>query len=247
MRLPLKAQEAQFIKRYKRFFADVILEERPLTVHVPNSGSMKGCLNPDSRCLITLHGDPKKKLPGTLHFIRGEHSWVGVDTSLPNKIVAEILREKKYPRWNFLNFASEVKINDESRLDFVGWNFENSNKPSPEDFKNAENKFHCIEVKNVSLVENRIARFPDAESVRAQKHLKELMHMVQMGHDAEILFVTQRTDFDRFEPAIDIDPDYARLFNQALISGVRASMIETKVEVVEGQLELISHLREDIF
>src|SRR5262249_37620821 len=76
-------REGRFIKRYKRFFADVRLGGEVVVAHVPNTGSLKSCLFEDAACLVSESNNPARKLKATLHFLKTPTSWVGVNTSLP--------------------------------------------------------------------------------------------------------------------------------------------------------------------
>lgn len=217
MKFSKKLIEGKFLKRYKRFFADIEIDGETAVAHVPNSGSMKGCNTPYSTCLVTYSNDPKRKLKYTLEMIQAPNSWVGVNTQVPNKIVKEALQD-----WLYKDYAMmfcEAKINEKSRLDFaLSKDLEVNFKKV--DLKNGADKFHFIEVKNVSLVENDIAKFPDAVTERGQKHLEDLMQLIDWGHTAEILFTIQRTDGKVFSPASDIDPKYAQLLKKAYDHGV---------------------------
>ncbi len=216
-----------FLKRYKRFFADIQLGSEIVIAHVANTGSMKSCNQPGQPCLLSRATNPERKLKFSLEAIQapseiaseisGEGnaaSWVGVNTAWPNYLVKEALANKSFSHWNaFDAFKSEVKLNAETRIDFV---LENTNK----------GRKRYLEVKNVSLalgdfLNNKgIAQFPDSVTERGQKHLRELIKMVNDGHQAEIFFCVQRSDCSVFSPADDIDPEYGKLLRQAHQAGV---------------------------
>jgi sugar fermentation stimulation protein A len=160
-------------------------------------------------------------------------SWVGVNTQIPNKIVREAVEAKLLPHWkNYDYYQAEAKINEKSRLDFVLsdreiYDFKTIN------LKTSKEKFHFVEVKNVSLVEDGIAMFPDAVTERGQKHLEELMKLIDMGHTAEILFTIQRTDATVFRAAHEIDPDYAKLLKKAKDHCVLITPLQCKLSSQE--------------
>lgn len=212
--------EGTFLKRYKRFFADVELNGETVVAHVANSGSMRGCNMPDMPCLVSVNDDPARKLKYTLEMVKTPTSWVGVNTQIPNKIVKEALEQNLFKELSdYKKIQPEAKINDKSRLDFAL-----SKNPDVEfkkvDLKKGSDKFHFIEVKNVSLVEDKVAKFPDSVTERGQKHLQDLMELIDHGHTCEILFTIQRTDGKIFAPASDIDPDYAEILKKASDHGV---------------------------
>ncbi len=227
-----KLQEGIFLKRYKRFFADIEWQGQQITAHVPNTGSLKSVNNPGQHCLFSMSDDPKRKLKYTLQMIKSpEGTWVGVNTAVPNVIMREaLLRVVGHPgivgtfaHWSHFDHAKhEHKINEESRLDFVLT-------------KDGSNKMHFIEVKNVTLAENGVAKFPDAVSERGQKHLRELMALMEKGHTAELVFTIQRHDCGSFAPADDIDPTYGKLLREASQKGLRISplVVDLSPESVE--------------
>lgn len=222
----------RFIKRYKRFFADIETPEGALTIHVPNTGSLKGCLEEGAECLYSPSTDPKRKLKGTLQFLKVKNTWVGVNTSLPNHLVKELWESGAVSHWKGLGFLKlEHKINEKTRIDMVL-------APSKEDFEK-QHRLHFIEVKNVTLAEEDLALFPDAVTARGQKHLMELMELQKQGFTTEILFVVQRTDCGRFSACAEIDAKYAELLKQAQNAGVRISAYPCRIDKKKG-VELLN-------
>lgn len=227
--------EGVFLKRYKRFFADIEWKGETLTAHVPNTGSMKSVNNPGALCLFSHSDNPERKLKQTLEMIKAPSgSWVGVNTATPNTIVRETLLglvgqksgdlPKNWQHWaDFDEVKPEYKISAETRLDFA------LSK------KNSDKK-HFIEVKNVTLAEGKVALFPDAETTRGQKHLQELMDLMDQGHTAEILFTIQRGDCTEFSPADDIDPEYGKLLRKASQKGLKISPFIVDLSPVEAVL-----------
>jgi sugar fermentation stimulation protein A len=233
MNFPAPLLSGRFLKRYKRFFADIeTLEGEKLTLHVPNTGSLKGCLIEGTECLYTLSSDPNRKLKGTLHFLKMEKSWIGVNTSLPNQLVKELWEKRPLSHWeNFKFVKMEHKINPKTRLDMVL-------SPSEEHFSGGRN-LHFIEVKNVTLAEGSLALFPDAVTSRGQKHLEELIALRRAGHTAEILFVVQRTDCESFSACSAIDPVYAEKLRDAHEAGVRITALPCVIDKKKG-VELVN-------
>lgn len=243
MSLDLTLRKGVFQKRYKRFFADIEFNGEVITAHCPNTGSMMGLTKAGNDCLFSTNDDPNRKLKHTLHMIRSAQSWVGVDTSLPNKLVAHLFANNPLPHWQkFDRHQSEVKINAESRIDLVLWNSQ-EHSVSKWNHKNLASPLHLIEIKNVTLSENGIAMFPDAVTTRGLKHLEELIHFTKNGFTCEMVFVIQRTDCSRFRAADHIDPDYAAKLKEARKTGVKITplpcLINEKSVVLESrELEL---------
>lgn len=217
--------EGTFLKRYKRFFADIRYNNEVVVAHVANTGSMKGLLTSETRCRMTYLDSPTRKLKFTLQALHDGNSWVGINTALPNGLVREAFENKKIMHWlGYETIASEVKINKESRLDHK---LSSPGKPD-----------HFIEVKNVTLAENGVARFPDSVTARGLKHLGELAKLIDEGFTAEMVFVVQRTDCAVFEPAHDIDPEYAKGLAEAKKAGVKLTAYP--VEFSDDGIELVT-------
>ncbi len=203
-----------FLKRYKRFFADVRLGKDIVVAHVANTGSLKSALVAEQKCLLTEAESEERKLRYSLQAVELPSGWVGVNTAWPNLLAKEAFEAQIFPHWKaYDQIQSEVKISKETRLDLLLTNSKTGKK-------------HYVEIKNVSMasgdVTNKkgLAQFPDAVTERGQKHLRELMHLVEQGHSAELLFVLQRQDCIAFAPADEIDPVYGKLLREAKKAGV---------------------------
>lgn len=235
MDLKQNFSEGILLKRYKRFLADIQIDEKVITVHVPNTGSMKSCNEPGSPCLFSTHNDPNRKIPYTLEAVKANNTWVGVNTSWPNKLAVECFNQKFFNHWiKFDRYQTEVKISKDSRIDLVLWS---STSISEQKLKashfteldslakstaisQSSRGLHLVEIKNVTLKEGESALFPDAVTERGQKHLRELMHFMDLGMTAEMLYVIQRDDCSKFQPAWNIDPVYSQLLLEAKTKGL---------------------------
>jgi len=209
------------LSRYKRFLADIRLENgQVVTAHCPNSGSMKGCKTPGSRVYLSFHDKPSRRLKYTWELVEANRVWVGINTGLPNKLVKEAIEESRIPELReYTGIRSEVKFGRNSRIDLL--------------LENPVGQCY-VEIKNVTLVENGQAQFPDAITLRGQKHIKELMRAVKMGYRAVLFFVVQRQDATSFAPADDIDPEYGRLLRQAVKNaGVEILVYQTRISSQE--------------
>lgn len=224
MKFELPTETGVIHKRYKRFMSDIELNNgEQVVAHVPNTGSMKTCWEPNWKVLVTKSDDPKRKLKYTLQMTHNGNSWIGVNTALTNKLVQEALENQVIKELSdYKNIKPEQKILD-SRIDF----FLSEGKQSDA----------YVEVKNVTLLgkENQ-ALFPDAVSTRGQKHLKDLTELVKSGHRAVMLYVVNREDVETFSPADTIDPKYGQLLREASKAGVeilayQCSLSETEIKI----------------
>lgn len=205
----------QLVKRYKRFLADVILDDgREVTAHCTNSGTMKSCIEEGAEVWLSPVDDPKRKTQFTWEMIRIEGDWVGINTSNPNALAFEWINEGLIPGLEGMTgLRREVKWED-SRFDLYG---EGTGGPC------------FIEVKNVTLKEGDRALFPDAVTERGRKHLNTLIRVKRSGIRATMLYVVQRMDVTLFSPAREIDPAYAVALDEAVRQGVEIMVAQAKV------------------
>ena len=223
MKFDIPLIKTKFIKRYKRFFVDVSLNNQILTAHCPNSGSMMGLLNEGETAWISTSNNKERKLKYTLEILENNHQMVGVNTQLTNKIVEEALLSKKIKDLEaFNNIKREAKFNDATRFDFL--------------LSNKKNKAY-VEVKNVTLKrEKDFAEFPDAPTTRGQKHLLELINAKKKGYQVFLIFLIQREDCNFFKISKDIDEKYYENFIEAKKKGVNFLCYSSKMSNKEINL-----------
>lgn len=214
--------EGKFIKRYKRFFADIdIGQDSPQIVvaHNVNTGTMKTCLGDNWKSLISFHDSPTRKLKYSFEMIHNGLTWIGINTSLTNSLAIEAIKNGTIKELqNYSNIKPEAKIGD-SRIDIL--------------LSNSESDLCYVEVKNVTLVENNVAMFPDAVTERGQKHLQELMSLKKNNIRAVMLFIVQREDCNIFSTSNPIDKKYSELLNQAISEGVEVLVYQCQLSPEE--------------
>ena len=189
-------QPATLIQRYKRFLADVVTPEgKTLTLHCPNTGAMTGCATPGDTVWYSTSENTKRKYPHTWEITETQSgAFICVNTLRANQLVKEALTHGTIPELvGYGTHKSEVKYGDESsRIDFM---------------LQAEDRPECyIEVKSVTLAEQENGYFPDAVTLRGQKHLRELMSVAAAGKSAVLLFAGLHSAIERVSPARPIDP-----------------------------------------
>jgi len=218
---------ATLVKRYKRFLADVILEDgSEITVYCPNTGSMKSCSAPGSRVCISLSENKERKYPYTLEMIEIDGTWIGVNTGLTNHIVAEAIERGEIAGFEKIDsLKREVTVTKGTRLDMMV-------------LKGSEKTY--IEVKNCSLVEEGVAMFPDAVTKRGTKHLEELCQCAKKGHKAVIFYLVQRTDCSSFQPAKHIDSLYAETLQR--VHGEGVAILAYQAEVSPESIKVVRQL-----
>ena len=211
------------IKRYKRFLADVLLDDGTQVVaHCTNSGSMKSCLENGAEVYLTHNPDPKRKTKFTWEMIKINGDWVGINTLIPNKLAFDaVLNGSIKGLDSYTRVKREVKWED-SRFDIWAEN-------------NEETCF--IEVKNVSMKVGDFALFPDAVTTRGRKHLETLIRVKQAGMRAVMLYVVQRSDVSKFSTANEIDPEYGQTLLKAIENGVEVLVVQAKVTPEEISLQ----------
>ena len=195
--------KGKLIRRYKRFFTDIEVNNKIVTAHCPNTGSMKGLLDEGNTVWITEHNDPNRKLKFTLEMIKAYNRIIGVNTHRANRIVEHALNNKLVNEFKFIkNIKAEFKYSKDTRFDFL-----------------CDKKI--LEVKNVTFLrDNKVAEFPDTVTSRGSKHLKMLINSIKKGYKPYVLFLTQIQNINEFKIAKDIDVNYYKDYIEAKKAGV---------------------------
>jgi sugar fermentation stimulation protein A len=199
--------EGILIKRYKRFMADIQLNNGEIiTAHCPNTGPMTGVCQPGSKVQISHSNNPKRKLAYTWEMIFIDHVWVGVNTNLPNQVIKLALENKLFSDLDYTTIQPEFSIGKDkkSRIDF---------------FLSGGKTDIYLEVKNTTWTNKNIALFPDTVTTRGQKHLRELIDLLSRAKPIMLYFIN-RGDCDQFKPGDEADPEYGKLLREAIKLGV---------------------------
>jgi len=235
MDFPTPLVRGRLIQRYKRFLADIVLDDgTEITAHCPNPGAMIGLNMPGLTCWLSQSPDPKRKLPYTWELVEvpneisGGFVTCGLNTMHPNRLTAEALAAEAIPELTgYTSHRREVRYGANSRVDFL---------------LEAPDRAPCwLEVKNCHLRRaGALAEFPDCVAARSLKHLKELTAMVEAGERAVMLFVIQRMDCDAFSACAELDPAYAKGLTEAAANGVEvlayACEISPQAVKIAGQV-----------
>ncbi len=248
MQFPTPLLRGVFLRRYKRFFADIRLDSgQEITAHTPNTGTLRTCTDEGAEAWVSESGNPKRKLRYTWELVRSGTSLVGVNTLLANRLAEEAIRAGRIPELSgYDTVRREVRYGENSRVDLL---LEDSREDLTEDSTPLPPCYvpqpPCyVEVKNVSMGIGGVAAFPDAVSARAKKHMGELAAQVAQGARAAVLFVVQRMDCERFTPADEIDPAYGEALRAAVGAGVTA--LAWRADVSPAGIELAAPLPVDL-
>lgn len=222
MKLPQPMTEGHLVRRYKRFLADVELNDGTLvTAHTPNTGSMQQCAVPGQAVLLSKSDNPKRKLAWSWELVQVNNRWVDINTHRANRVVEEALRSNVISQFQDYTVRPEFPF-ARSRIDFM--------------LEGAGEKV-LLEVKNVTLCcQPEVACFPDAVTTRGQKHLLDLMEAARNGWRAVVFFLVQRSEAEVFTPADAIDAKYGQLLREAVASGVEALAYRTVVSAEESRI-----------
>ncbi len=216
--------KGKLVKRYKRFFADIKLNQETIIAHCPNTGSMMGLLDEGNDVFVSKNDDPKRKLKYTLEIIKVKKNLVGVNTHFANKIAFHglsnnLVKEVK----NTNNIKPEVFFDKETRFDFL---------------VEKDNQKTFVEVKNVTLSrKDKLAEFPDAVTSRGSKHLKTLIEATKKGYKTYLLFLVQIQGVTDFKIAKDIDKEYYENYKLAKKAGVKFLAYRCKISSKEIKIE----------
>jgi sugar fermentation stimulation protein A len=225
-----KLIKGKLVKRYKRFLADIILENgEEITAHVPNSGAMTSCIEDNCEVWITFHDNPKRKLKYTLELTKMGENLICTNTGVANKIAIEAIENGVIKELQaYENLKPEQKYGENSRIDIL---LEN------------ENEKCYVEVKSVSLKIDDYLAFPDSVTSRGTKHLNELAQMVKDGHRAVMLYVIQRTDNLPFKLACQIDKKYCEAFKEVTKEGVEVLVYQSYIDLEQIYIEKASTIK----
>lgn len=207
----------KFIKRYKRFFADIDLDGNIVVAHTANTGSMKTCLGDNWPVLMSFHDSPTRKLKYSLEMISNGKTWIGINTSVTNSLAINAIKDGVIAELQgYDELKPEAKIGN-SRIDIL--------------LTKTNIKEQCyVEVKNVTLVDGEgHCLFPDAVTERGQKHLGELLELKRNGIRAVMLFIVQREDCHQFKLDNPIDPTYAKLLKEVMNEGVEVLVYQCQL------------------
>lgn len=236
MQFPTPLVAGRLVKRYKRFLADVLLDTgETVTATCSNTGSMLGLTSPGARVWLSTSDSPTRKYRHTWELVEADigagPSLVGINTSVPNKLVAEAIEAALVPELaGYPSQRREVRYGINSRIDLL--------------LECPAKGLAYVEVKNVHMMRTAgLAEFPDSVTDRGAKHLAELAAMVREGHRAVMVFLIQRADAQRFTLARDIDPTYAEAFDAAIKAGVEAVALGCRVSerdiTATGPIEIV--------
>lgn len=210
MHFPRPLVRGTLLRRYKRFLADVRLEDgTEATAHCANPGAMLGLAAPGAEIWLQPSADPRRKLAWSWELERVGDHLVGINTSHPNRLAAEAITARRIAELaHYPTVRREVRLGADSRIDLL---------------LEAPDRAACyVEIKNVHLRLGDTAEFPDCVTERGAKHLGVLADAVAHGHRAVMLYVVQRGDCRDFRIAADLDPGYAAAFARARAAGVEA-------------------------
>ena len=211
--------EGVLIKRYKRFLADIQIDNGDIvTAHCANTGPMKGLLKEGAEVRISFSSSTTRKLPWTWEQVKvsgtnNEEVWVGINTLFANKLIRKVIEQNllKDKLGHIAKIKAEVPYGKDkkSRIDFV---------LTPKS-SNPDNRNIYIEVKNTTWAKNNVALFPDTETKRGQKHLIELKGLIPECKSVLLPCIT-RNDVDYFAPGDESDPLYGKLFRESISAGM---------------------------
>ncbi|HPR65161.1 MAG TPA: DNA/RNA nuclease SfsA [Thermoanaerobaculia bacterium] len=233
MLLPAPIQPALFQDRRKRFLADCLFPDgRVETIHCPNSGSLRSCLEPGCPVLLSYHPEKGRSTRYTLEWSRMSDTWIGIHSRIANDLVLEALQNQAIPGLEtYESLERERPFGNGRRVDFL---------------LSREDQRCYLEVKSVTFLnDDGILKFPDAVTVRGRHHIDALIEERQRGSRAVLLFLVQRADGLAVAPAEEIDPDYADAMRRALREGVEIRAFRAEIfppEMRVGQeLPVLSH------
>lgn len=214
MKLGERMVDGIFLERPNRYLAQVEIEGRQVSAHVPDPGRLPGLMIPQRRVRLIYNSSEKRKTDYTLALVKHGRIWVSVFPVFANRLVGDALANRALTGFSdYTDFSSEVKVGH-SRFDFL-LNF--SDGPM------------LVEVKSVSLVEQTVGKFPDAPTERGRRHVEELIELKRKGNRTAVVFVSQRSDTRSITSNDMIDPEFGKRLREAKQAGVELYGFNCKV------------------
>ena len=214
MNIGHKFIEAEFIERPNRFLTRVKLDEHIVDSHLPDPGRLKELLIPGARLLIKKEYGGNRKTKFSTQAVYAGKTLISLNTLLPNRFVSYLLKHQGLSFLKEWKFQQQEVSYGKSRFDFQ---------------LEKDDAVMVLEVKSVTLVEQGIAKFPDAITERGRRHVNHLAELAAEGLDVMVLFVVQRPDAERFQPQWKRDPNFGYTLFQAWQNGLKVRVIKMEM------------------
>ena len=206
--------EAEFIDRPNRFLTRVKINGEIVNSHLPDPGRLRELLIPGARLLIRPENGTNRKTRFSTQAVYSDETLISLNTLLPNSFVNHLLQKNGLQFLKGWNLQKREAYHGSSRFDFQ---------------LQKNDAMMILEVKSVTLVENGIAKFPDAVTERGRRHVQHLGEMASQGLQTMVLFVVQRPDEKSFQPQWERDPKFGSALLNAWKKGLHIKVIRMKM------------------
>ncbi|VAX15949.1 Sugar fermentation stimulation protein SfsA, partial [hydrothermal vent metagenome] len=213
------------VKKINRFLCEVSINSVNVLAHIPNSGRLTELMTPGRKAILSVADNPDRKTAYTLRSVWYNRRWVCIDSTTPNALASALCRSGRL-FGNCADVKREHTIG-RHRFDLL--------------LTGDNGKKTLVEVKSVTLVENKIALFPDAPTKRGVSHLNALIKLVKPNYRRSILFVILRSDAKSFRPNVKTDNEFTEALKRARRAGVLVKAIRCRVG--RRSVSLIGHAR----
>jgi len=218
MKINFTFLEARFIDRPNRFLTRVEYNGTIIESHLPDPGRLKELLKPGVRILLKKETGENRKTKFSTQAVYANNILISLNTLLPNQFTAHLLINRKIDFLKEWKIYKQEVIYGKHRFDFQ--------------LKKGSNYMY-LEVKSVTLVEKKIAKFPDAITERGKRHVEHLGEMAKQGLHTMVLFVVQRHDATLFQPQWGRDPKFGMALFEAWKKGLIVRVIHMKMTLNE--------------
>jgi len=208
-------KHAVFLNRPNRFIAHVLVDGKEETVHVKNTGRCRELLVPQSKVILEVSANPKRKTRYSLISVYKDRMLVNMDSQAPNTVIWEGIKDGKIDEIKDISVLKKEVTYGQSRFDLY--------------FETLQQQKGFVEVKGVTLEEQGTAMFPDAPTLRGAKHVREMIQAVSMGYQGFIVFLVQMKGVKFFTPNRRMDPDFSDALREAKKSGVKILVFDANV------------------
>lgn len=232
----------KFVDRPNRFTVTFQQNNKVENAHLRDPGRLKELLTPDADLLLR----PALKLGNrkTRYDVIGvlkDDLWVLINSGFHSDIAADLIDFQIIGEFRNYFVQKREYTYGKSRIDFL--------------LTNQNEEKMLLEVKGCTLVEDGLALFPDAPTLRGKKHVEELISAVENlrflkakeeGLRASILFLIMCEDAEYFSPNFKMDPAFSNALGDAYQKGVNVVAYSFKTNYKNGNLEIMPFKRVEI-
>jgi sugar fermentation stimulation protein A len=213
-----------FLERPNRFLVIFKTLDKEEKAHLRDPGRLKELLIPGVRLLLRQALNPdSRKTKYDVIAVWNKGIWILINSGFHSDLAAELLESRLLPEFSDYKVKKREFTYGKSRMDFLLARGE---------------KEMLLEVKGCTLVEDGLAKFPDAPTERGKRHVGELIGAKNKGMNSAVLFLITREDAMIFSPNWEMDLAFSVALSQAKQRGVKITAYSFQNILMGDELEI---------